>query len=84
MPLRFDERSRSLSHHALEVPPEVGLIGVAEGGCQPGEGGRMRLRELLGRKTFAELHERIDATIAYPGTIDPELLEAQRGDFIGT
>jgi hypothetical protein len=48
-------------------------------------GAKLAVQRLLGiastplteeAKTFAELHERIDATIAYLGTIDPELVEA--------
>lgn len=45
---RSPEGSRRLSDCALEVPPEVGLIGVAEGGCQRCERGRIRPRELHG------------------------------------
>jgi uncharacterized protein len=49
------------------------------------EGAKLAVHRLLGAasppqaeeaKSFAELHERIDATIAYLGTIDPEALEA--------
>jgi hypothetical protein len=52
-----------------------------------GEGAKLAVHRLLGvaiastppaeeAKTFAELHERIDAVIAYLGTVDPEALEA--------
>lgn len=49
-----------------------------------GEGAKIAVHRLLGvaptplaeeAKSFAELHERIDATIAYLGTVDPEALE---------
>ena len=48
------------------------------------EGAKLAVHRLLGvvatplaeeTKSFAELHERIDATIAYLGTVDPEALE---------
>jgi hypothetical protein len=50
-----------------------------------GEGAKVAVQRLLGvtatpaaegAKSFAELHERIDATIAYLGTVDPQALEA--------
>jgi len=50
-----------------------------------GEGAKLAVAHLLGitstplaeeAKSFAELYERIDATIAYLGTVDPEALEA--------
>lgn len=49
------------------------------------EGARLAVDRLLGiasrppateARTFAELHERIDGTIAYLGSVDPEALEA--------
>lgn len=49
------------------------------------EGAKLAVHRLLGvastplteeTKSFAELHERIDATVAYLGTVDPEALEA--------
>jgi len=50
-----------------------------------GEGAKLAVQRLLGdpaaplagsAKTFAELHERLDATIAYLRTVDPGALEA--------
>jgi len=69
----------------LDAKLAEGMYNLAVQVHWAGEGAKLAVAHLLGvtstpvaeeGKSFAELYQRIDATIAYLGTVDPEALEA--------